>query len=107
MCSLCRRYRRGKFPCLASFARGSNGNITSCPNDTTQLAEWEELPAHTFDEEGEAKMQACAEVYLSEQAAGKILDRGIMPLLSYRNRNAVRLAHLQSLSDPPTALAGT
>ena len=64
----------------------------------------EDLPTHTYDEDGETKMQACAEVYLSEQVAGKILDRGIMPLLSYRNRNMVRLARLQSLADPPTGL---
>ena len=48
----------------------------------------------------------CAEVVLTEQAVEAIMDRGIMPLLSLRNQDVVRLARVQSLSDPPSPLAG-
>ena len=34
-----------------------------------------------------------------------LLDRGVMPLLSYRQRNAVRVGGLQSMSLPPQPLA--
>lgn len=65
------------------------------------------LPSHVYrDEEGEPRQQPCAEVWLSEAAAESLLDRGIMPLLSYRNRDAVRLLRWQSVAVPARALAG-
>lgn len=67
----------------------------------------EDLPSHVYrNEDGEAEQQACAEVWLSETVAEAILDRGVMPILSYRNRNAARLLRWQSIALPPTALAG-
>jgi hypothetical protein len=35
-----------------------------------------------------------------------ILARGIMLLVSFRDRDAVRLVRLQSIADPPAALGG-
>lgn len=66
----------------------------------------EDLPAYTFDEDGETKLMADAEVFLTEHAAETMLDRGVMPLISYRNRNAVRVMRIQSIADPHKALAG-
>ena len=51
-------------------------------------------------------MQACAELFLSERHADAILERGLMPMISYRNRNWVRLANFRSLAEPAQALAG-
>jgi type VI secretion system protein ImpC len=65
-----------------------------------------DLPSHTYRQEGEAKLQPCAEVLVGESAAEAILARGVMPLLSYRNRNAARLLRWQSLAEPPQALRG-
>lgn len=64
----------------------------------------EDLPAHTYHEQGESKMKPCAEVLLGERAGAAILARGIMPLLSHRGRNAARLMRFQSLADPPAGL---
>lgn len=66
----------------------------------------DDLPAHTFDADGEKQMQACAEAYLTERAGQAMLERGLMPLLSYRNRNAVRVLRLQSIADPAQPLSG-
>ena len=66
----------------------------------------EDLPAHTFTQENESKMMACAEIFLTEHSAEAILERGLMPLISYRNRNAVRLMRFQSIAEPLKALAG-
>ena len=66
----------------------------------------EDLPAHTFEEEDEIRMMACAEVFLTERAAEAMLDRGLMPLISYRNRNVVRLMRFQSIAEPCKALEG-
>jgi type VI secretion system protein ImpC len=65
-----------------------------------------DLPSHTYQEDGEAKLQPCAEVLLSEPTAEIILAHGIMPLMSYRNRNAARLLRWQSLAKPAQALRG-
>jgi type VI secretion system protein ImpC len=74
------------------------------PGDRLDLGD---LPAHSYtDEDGEARLTPCAEVLLSQRAAGAVLARGVMPLMSHRNLNAVRLLRLQSLADPPAALAG-
>jgi len=66
----------------------------------------QDLPAYSFEENGEVKMMACAEGFLTEHAAETMLDRGLMPLVSYRNRNAVRLMRFQSIAEPIKALAG-
>jgi len=70
-------------------------------------AEIDDLPAHTYHEDGESRMKACAEVYLSERAGEALLNRGLMPFLSFRNRNAVRVMRFQSVADPPAGLPGS
>lgn len=66
----------------------------------------EGLPLHIYKEQGESKIKPCAEVVLTERAAEIILDNGLMPLLSFRNQDTVRLARFQSLADPLTPLTG-
>lgn len=66
----------------------------------------DDLPSHIYTEDGERHQQPCAELLLSEEAGQALLARGLMPLLSYRNRNAVRLLRWQSLADPPQPLQG-
>lgn len=70
------------------------------------LAEITDLPAYIYEEDEEKKMQACAELYLSERAAQLILENGIMPIVSYRDRNSARLLRFQSISNPVTPLSG-
>ena len=48
-------------------------------------------------EDGEPTLKPCAEFCMTERAADEVLARGIMPLVSYKNRNAVRLIRLQSI----------
>ncbi len=64
------------------------------------------LPLHVFRHEGEATTLPCAEVVLIERAVDAILEQGIMPLLSFRNQDTIRLARLQSIADPLTRLSG-
>jgi type VI secretion system protein ImpC len=65
-----------------------------------------DLPAHVRDVDGERELKPCAEYLLSLRIGEEILKRGLMPVLSFRDRNAVRLLRLQSIADAPTALAG-
>jgi type VI secretion system protein ImpC len=64
-----------------------------------------ELPHVMVRVGGEDVLQACAEVFLDETSAQRISSCGVMPFLSYKNRNAVRLMRLQSLANPPVPLA--
>ncbi|MBI5556317.1 MAG: type VI secretion system contractile sheath large subunit [Deltaproteobacteria bacterium] len=70
------------------------------------VAEIDSLPLHIYSREGERRTMPCAEAMLSHRAAERILDAGLMPLLSFLNQDMVRLARFQSLAEPPTRLAG-
>ncbi len=66
----------------------------------------EGLPLHVYSHAEESLIKPCAEVVLTEQAAEIILDKGIMPLVSYKNLDSIRLPRFQSLAEPLTRLAG-
>lgn len=64
------------------------------------------LPAFHYTQDGESQMQACAEHYLGEQAGQALLEAGLMPVLSHKNRNAVTVMRFQSVAHPAAPLAG-
>ncbi|MDD1618731.1 MAG: type VI secretion system contractile sheath large subunit [Methylococcaceae bacterium] len=68
--------------------------------------EIDELPAYIFKQQGESMLQPCAEVCLSDKTMEKILNQGIMPFISHRSSNIVRLARFQSVAEPLKTLAG-
>lgn len=73
------------------------------PGDVLQI---DDLPTYSYTRRGESRLQPCTEALLSEDAAAAILARGVMPLCSFANRNAARLARFQSVADGPAPLAG-
>jgi type VI secretion system protein ImpC len=70
------------------------------------VLELDDLPAHTYREDGESHLQACAEVFMPERVSTALLGLGLMPLISARDRNSARLARFQSIADPPASLIG-
>lgn len=70
------------------------------------VLEIEGLPLHVYRAEGESRLKPCAEVLLTDRAAETILDRGVMPLLSHRDEDIIRLARFQSMAHPLAPLAG-
>ncbi|MDD5296324.1 MAG: type VI secretion system contractile sheath large subunit [Rhodocyclaceae bacterium] len=73
------------------------------PGDVTEL---DDLPAYVHEVDGERRLLPCAEALLGERATDALLSRGLMPILSYRDRNAARLVRFQSIADPAAALSG-
>lgn len=73
------------------------------PDDHTDI---EDLPAYTYQEDGEKKMLPCAELLLPERSAEAILGMGIMPIVSFRSSDKARLLRFQSIAKPVAALAG-
>jgi len=68
--------------------------------------EIDDLPAHTYKQDGESKMTPCAEAWLSDSTASQILDKGFMPLLSIQNRDGILFSRFQSIAEPAKNLAG-
>lgn len=64
------------------------------------------LPAYSYETDGEQKLMPCAELLLPERSAEAILGLGIMPIVSFRNRDMARLLRFQSISNPLKALSG-
>jgi len=64
------------------------------------------LPAHIYRADGESHLKPCAEAWLTENAAEAILDRGLMPFLSIRGSDSIRLVRFQSLATPLAPLSG-
>ncbi len=71
-----------------------------------QIRNVEGLPLHVYNFQGEARLTPCAEVLLTEMAVEAISERGIMALATLKNTDAACLVRFQSLTDPPTGLAG-
>ena len=64
------------------------------------------LPLHTWRQDGEVRVQPCAELLLGERAAAAIDAQGLMLLQSFANRDAARLLQLRSVAMPASGLAG-
>ena len=87
---------------LLARAFAENGDEME-PGDCLDL---DDMPACTVGEGDEQSLVPAAEAFLSERAADAMLGRGLMPILSWRNRNVARLVRFQSISDPPAPLKG-
>jgi type VI secretion system protein ImpC len=53
----------------------------------------------------EVEAKPCAEVLAGQSAIERLLAAGLLPVVSVRGRDAVRLAQLRSIADPPAVLA--
>ena len=73
------------------------------PGDVREIGD---LPACTFQRDGETVLQPCAETLLGERAGQALLEAGLMPLMSHKHRNAVTVMRLQSVALPARPLAG-
>jgi predicted component of type VI protein secretion system len=66
--------------------------------------EIDDLPAYSFVRDGETEMQPCAEHFLAESQLEKLLNAGVVPIASRRDRNAVVVIRFQSIAHPPAPL---
>lgn len=64
------------------------------------------LPFHLRRREGGTEAVPCAETWLTEAGAERLLDEGLIPLASVKDQDAVRLLRVQSVADPQAPLAG-
>lgn len=70
------------------------------------VSEMRGLPLHVFGKNGAAESTPCAEFLLTDEAVERLLELGLIPLVSFKDRDMVRIARFQSLADPPQRLMG-
>jgi type VI secretion system protein ImpC len=70
------------------------------------LQDIEGLPMHVYEEDGERKIKPCAEALLTLNTAETILENGLMPLVSFKDSDKVRLVRFQSIASTPAPLRG-
>jgi type VI secretion system protein ImpC len=73
------------------------------PGEVNQI---DGLPAHVYRKDGESELKPCAEVLLTEGSVEILLDLGMMPLISMKGTDRVRLGRFQSIAEPAAALSG-
>ncbi|MHC5060823.1 MAG: type VI secretion system contractile sheath domain-containing protein [Planctomycetota bacterium] len=66
-----------------------------------------QLPMHIYKSGGEKHITPCAEAFLTERAMQVLIDKGLMPLISIKGRDAVLLARFQSIAEPLAPLSGS
>ena len=64
------------------------------------------LPTHVYPENGETKTKPCAEVVFTHAACDILIDQGLMPLISYKDTDRVRLGGVHSIAFPAKGLKG-
>jgi len=55
------------------------------------------LPAHSFEQDGEQDLKPCAEIYLTEKGAERLLENGLLPVWSILRSDSVRVGPFSSL----------
>lgn len=94
-------------PCLAcALLLGQSFSRRGWQMEPGIIDEIANLPLHVYQQDGESRTKPCAEVVLTQRAAEMMLERGLMPLISFLNQDRVRLAGFLSIAEPPTRLAG-
>ncbi len=67
----------------------------------------EGLPLHTYEYEGELQMTPCSEIWMTETQVLSMIDLGMMPLVSFRDSDRVRLAGFRAINGEELALSVT
>lgn len=70
------------------------------------VAEIEKLPLHVYVRDGESAVKPCTEALLTEDAVERMVEEGLIPLVSFKGRDVARVARVQSIAEPLRALAG-
>jgi type VI secretion system protein ImpC len=65
------------------------------------------LPAYSYEDNGETRLQPCGEVLMPESTMVALLEQGLMPVVSYRDRNTAVIGRFQSIAAPVAALKGS
>jgi type VI secretion system protein ImpC len=88
---------------LIAQSYAAAGGWDFSPDDECILGD---LPVHISKQDGESVQTPCAQAWLPESVIDALIRDGLVPMVSAQGRGEVRMARLQSLASPPSALAG-
>jgi type VI secretion system ImpC/EvpB family protein/type VI secretion system ImpB/VipA family protein len=71
-----------------------------------QVRQMDGIPLFLYKHRGETRQLPTAEAWLGERAAAAMLEDGVLPLLSVKNRDAIVLFDVRSLAEGDEPLAG-
>ncbi|QQS40123.1 MAG: type VI secretion system contractile sheath large subunit [Acidobacteriota bacterium] len=64
------------------------------------------LPTHVYSEDGETKTKPCGEIAMTHEACDALLEQGLIPIISFKDTDRVRLGGVQSIAFPAKDLNG-
>ncbi|REJ76419.1 MAG: hypothetical protein DWQ47_12505 [Acidobacteria bacterium] len=64
------------------------------------------LPTHMFTTDGETSTKPCAEIAMTHEACDALIEQGLMPVISYKDTDKVRIGGIHSIRFPPKSLNG-
>lgn len=70
------------------------------------IQDLEDLPLHMYKSSGETVYQPCGEALLTQSSCERLMEYGMMPFVSYKNTDKVKLARFQSIREPISAIGG-
>lgn len=65
-----------------------------------------EIATHCYQDHGSSEQTPCASPRLAESDVSTLLKLGLMPMISIRGQNIVKIVREQSIAEPPTPLMG-
>jgi type VI secretion system protein ImpC len=70
------------------------------------MSELDRLPLYVYENGVEFESKPCAEILLTEDGVERLLKEGLIPLVSFKDRDRVRVIRFQSIAEPLRGLAG-
>lgn len=63
-----------------------------------EVHELDRLPLHIYQRDGETVVQPCAELLLSERAVEEVIQRHVVPLISYAQQDRIQVGPIQAIT---------
>lgn len=64
------------------------------------------LPAHSFEQDDDTELKPCAETYLTERSAEKLLENGLLPIWSILRSDSIRVGPFTSIHSTNQLIQG-
>ena len=64
------------------------------------------LPFHSYQDGLESKTKPCSEIFMTQSNCERIMEQGLIPVISFKNDDKVRFGSFQSIAYPATLLKG-
>lgn len=92
------------FVCVYLLAKSFRRNGWQMADNIAR--EIEGLSMHIYKDDGETKTKPCAEITMTEVGLQRMISEGIMPLISFRDSDRLRVGSFQSISLSEERLRG-